>query len=454
MIKLCLYLVFLLNISLSNALYSYTKDVICVLPFTIDEYLVEEYELELGITNNRSNQDIENIVNIEPENAINNQTSNIEETEIFDDENIILTEEEVATTDKNVTDKYSVAHGIARLLVEELNASKMVFAVNYDIIIALLNEANMDVPYRTFAKDIDTVGELFEDVFAAKYLIYGEVKKFNAQLNKNETAETAEVSLTINLKNLQTDEIITLNISRENIEHEYRGEKYLAHDAYFLESALGKASQSVLQEVVTTLISKIETPPLEATIIRLGKTYNTFYINVGKNMGVTVNDIFDIYQTTFLFAGTNNSQYQSIMSNIGTYSIQGNSSNGYLENRTETITNKIDEVRYTSDMFADYLRSISINEYIGKARVTKTYENFSEMIIEIATNFVTNIINTTNISNDINTTAVGNSYTNENNDTTNYQINNPEEYANYTRVEEVHSTNFIPTLLMKAIKTK
>ncbi len=411
---------------MTGELYSYSKEIVCVLPFVIDRSLLIEYEEEIGITNGFG-YDATNQIEIVPTLTGESNIGDVEE--IATEEDVSMVEPDLSENEDNVIDKYSIIDGIPRLLVDEINSSKMLIGINYDIMVALLNQCDMDNPYTTFSTNIEASSQIFRDIFAANYLIYGEVTKFNASLSKNETIEIAQVEMTINLLDLLTDEITTLTISRENIESAYRGEMYLANDAYFLESALGKATESVLEEVVDVLIAKLETQYLEATIIRLGDNSSTFYINVGKSMGVAINNIFYIYEQTFVFAGISNEMYHNVLSNVGSYSIQGNISNQIDYGRTETITNKVEEVRFTSNMLADYLRSISINAYVGQARVTKVYDNFSELKIYTTTNTI-------------------------NKATTNIVVDGSNQTIDYIPTGQEVATNFTPRLLMKAVFNK
>ncbi len=469
--KLYISIIFLLGVFFANSLYSYSKDIICVLPFIINESLVDEYRLEMGITDdeidiinsdkNQSNGELSDInIAIQDANQENIELITDIDSETLSNENEEETSDEKSSEAKKIVDKYSVIDGIPRLLVDEINSSKMLLGINYDMMVALFNEADMDNPYTTFSTNIEAASQILEDVFAAKYIVYGEVKKFNATLNKNETMENAHVEIVINLLNLHTKETTTLEISRDNVSHEYRGQMYMVHDAYFLESALGIATVNILDEVVDVLIAELETPPLEATIIRIDNDrYSTkFYINMGKSKGVVENDVFDIYQQTFLFTGTNNAQYQNIISNIGIYSTIGNTTSKYLENRPETITNAIEEVRYTSDMLADYLRSITINEYVGKAIVVKAYENFSEMEVYIKESIAAEESENSNKSDEKDD---GGSAQNENaldskdeNSTQTQDDDNTQNEDEPPVVQEKHANHFVPRLLMKAIKIK
>ncbi len=461
-----IYIAIVLNVLLtSSLLYSYSRELVCVLPFAIEESLLEEYRRE--------------------------------PTSVDADD----------TDEDDIGDKYSVVDGIPRLLIDEINSSKMLTAINYELMIALLNRNDSDNEYTQFSRNVDRAREILEPIFLIKYIVYGNIKEFNATIDEGKTIENAKIDITINVLNLQTNEIITLNITKENVEAPYRGLLYQTHDAYFFESALGKALESGLKEVSDTLVSKLEYSILEATVIRIADEPSTFYINMGKNKGVKPNDVFDIYKQSFLFSGTNNSLYENILTMMNQFSVVGNITTG-LENQPETLTNIAGDVRYTSDMLANYLKSITINEYIGKAKVVKAYENFSEMKIYITTNEVpintnyTNLniaaisndyndyINTSDISNRVSTNIVSldNSYTNLNtnsnnintNNTTNtnsmtnisnaneiapdnsysntnrqtYQIDNSSKTNGYIRIRPEHATNFSPELLMKAVLYK
>lgn len=495
---------FAISMLLASSLYSYSRELVCVLPFAIDKSLLEEYKKERKIeTPDDDFDDIENVEYVEQISDVDVNIDKADNTEsILDDEitNDITQENDLADTndDSNegnnsdsideytnelieldVTDvdntdvdnsdnnnddksddnddKYSAADGIPRLIIDELNSSKMLTAINYELMLALLKQSDSSNQYSRFATDIDGARRILEPIFSIKYLISGSIQKFNAAVNEERTKEYAEIEITINVLNTHTGETITLNINKENIEAPYRGMLYTTHDAYFLESALGKALESGLQEVSSTLVSKLEYSILEATVVRISDDdASTFYINMGKNMGVKQNDIFDIYKQSFLFSGTNNALYQDILKAMSQFSIVGNTRTR-LEHQPETITNSSDEVRYTSTMLADYLKSITVNEYVGKALVIKTYDNFSELKIHITTNKTAIRNNRRSSTNQANTNqantnqaAAGENYSNTNT----HQITNSVNTENYITTRPEHATNFSPQLLMKAVLYK
>ena len=333
--KLYPYVIFFIAITTFTNSFLYSKDIICVLPFVLDQKVSLQYEEESII-------------------LINENTNQIIST----------------------VDKYASVDGIPRLLVNELNESKRFLTIDYDMLVALLHEADMDTPYTSFATNIQKSSEIFENVFAAKYIISGEIKKFNSVLSEDKITESSEVEISINLIDIKTNKIIETIVESSSIEALYRGQEHLSHDAYFSETALGKATQNVLSKIVNKIIDKLNYPVLEATVTRVEN--DGFYINIGKKLDIKTNDIFDIYKYTFMFDGTNNDKYTNILSNCSNYSIIGNISNT-IDATPETITNKEGEVRYTSDMLKGYLKSIIISEYVGKAQVIEVYENYSKL---------------------------------------------------------------------------
>lgn len=319
-------------------------------------------------------------------------------------ESITLTVLPFTTKNTNWVEEYSVDDGIPRMLEDMLNLTHRFNVTDYDLLISYFSSYDIVESYTSLSTNISLACNFTSESFSSDYLISGEVLKFDLEKGK---VDTATVEVKINIIDAKTQDNIKTLTGEGKYTLPTNSIVYKSEDAFFNETALGRASIKALDILSKDIIKTFEYPPLTGVITRIEN--NKYYINIGSNNNIKIGDIFNIYSvekvlelpTNFISQYSNNinTNYKNADSNYKTSNEMILVNSNYVEPVTNMSNDSIintnsyfndkdigyrpvrsnsqGDIWYTSEMLYKYRHYVYKENIVTTARVIYTYENYS-----------------------------------------------------------------------------
>lgn len=295
--------------------------------------------------------------------------------------------------------EYSVDDGIPRMLADMLTLTHRFEVTDYDILISYFSSYDTVLPYTSLSTNIDIACNFALESFNSDYVISGDVTKFDfSRADK----DTANVEFKINIIDCKTKNIVKTLTAEGNHSLPKESGVYKSEDAFFNESALGKASIEALSILSKDISIFFNNPPITGIITRIEK--NKYYINLGSNNNIKIGDVFEIYDvkktlelpTNYIYTNETNTNSITNYLNINTndyfntnYNIAN--TNSLSNNITVTNTyfstdnkgyepirsNKEGDIWYTSEMLYNYRYNVYKEDIVASAKVVSVYANYA-----------------------------------------------------------------------------
>lgn len=309
------------------------------------------------------------------------------------------------SANKSWVEEYMVDDGMPRTLESSLISTHLFTVSDYDLLISYFASYDIVASYKTLQTNMEIASKFVKETFNSDYLINGEVLNFDLKVGGK---DTASVEFKVNIIDINSLKILKTFTNNASYTLPDNSPVYKSEDAFFYESALGRASILAFDKIVKDIVKFFNAENISGIITRVDE--NKLFINLGKKDDIKIGDKFDIYKlervlelpngNTNILTNTStniatNIKSENVYTNIHTNSLnqtfinksnisKTNSNTNFIENNIDKIeeyqhirSNERGDVWYTSEMLYRYRFYNTKEEFIATAEVIELYENYA-----------------------------------------------------------------------------
>ena len=297
------------------------------------------------------------------------------------------------SANQNWIEEYMVDDGMPRVLETSLANTHLFEVSDYDLLISYFASYEIVASYKMLQTNLQVASKFVKETFDSDYLISGEVLNFTLQKGRR---DTAEVEFRVNVIDINTLSVLKTFRNKASYSLPANSPIHKSEDALFFETALGRASVSAFDKIVSDIVKFFNISSLSGLVTRIED--NKIFINLGKKDNIKLGDKFDIYKLERVLElpnertntnnantnvrGTNssvhtNSLNQTFANKSNIPKTYANTNDNAIEEYQLVRSNENGDVWYTSEMLYRY-RFYNIKEtFIASADVIELYDNYA-----------------------------------------------------------------------------